>query len=82
MRSGLLSAQHPDVAPAHKAAPDAWQDLSKMTELMNGQSNEVQTHSYVVFSLERACCSTAIKTEVRTVSLPQLESPKVLRKMH
>lgn len=27
----------------------------KMTELMNGQSNEVPTHLYVVFSLERAC---------------------------
>lgn len=52
MRSGLLSAQHPDVAPTHKAAPDAWQELSKMTELMNGQSNEVPTHLYVVFSLE------------------------------
>lgn len=49
---------------------------------MNGQSNEVQTQLYLMFSLERVCCSIAINAEVEMVSLPQLESPKVLGKMH
>lgn len=53
-----------------------------MIELMNGQSNEVQTQLYLVFSLERVCCSIAINAGAKMVSLPQLESPKVLGKMH